>query len=139
MPFKNDPLSPPRPPLLHWWNPPSHDGLLDADIVESVANASDIDKLLWDTHSFYTAMANYVRTCLACRASARRMGLPYGSKQDWWDFVYEADTFLCSIESRLMFILEEMIRRQYKPKKKNKNKNYDKPSSRPLKKRRVFE
>jgi hypothetical protein len=49
------------------------------------------------------------------------MNLPHGTKADWWDFVYEADTFLSRIESRLMFVLDEMTRR-HEPSKKKKSK-----------------
>lgn len=134
---------PPSPPLTHWWSPPSHDGLLDTDVEESVRNVpmEHLDEILWKTHQFYKAMLTYIRTCLACRASAQRMGLPHGTKQDWWDFVYDADNYLSRIESRMMFVLEEMARRHQPKKKKNKSKSKTPPSSpsslRPLKKRRV--
>lgn len=125
---------PPTPPLTHWWNPPSHEGLLDTDI-EHVTNVSfdELDDILWKTHSHYKAMVTYIHTCLACRASARRMGLPYGSKEEWWEFVYQFDIYLSRVESRLMYCLEEMVRRHFPKRKKNKAK----ASSRPLKKRRV--
>jgi hypothetical protein len=50
------------------------------------------------------------------------MNLPHGSKGDWWNFVYEADTYLSRIESRLMFVLDEMTRRHLPSEKKNKRK-----------------
>jgi hypothetical protein len=115
---------PPTPPLTYFWSPPDHGGLLDVDVEETVRDVplEALDALLWDTHNYFQAMLKYVRNCLACRASAKRMNLPHGSKGDWWNFVYEADTYLSRIESRLMFVLDEMTRRHLPSEKKNKRK-----------------
>ena len=115
----------PSPPLVYWWKPPSHDGLLDIDVEESNIPTERLDIILWEHHKLYREIAKYIRNCIACRDSARRMGLPYGTKQEWWDFISEANTYIARIESRMMFVLEEMTRRYPKPPE----------ASRPLKKR----
>lgn len=105
---------PPTPPLVHFWNAPCHEGVLDDDLEEArirTAPPEHLDYLLWAHHKFYRKMSSYIRKCLACRDSARRVGLPSGSKQDWMDFVDDTNTYLCTIESRMMYVLEEMTRR----------------------------
>jgi hypothetical protein len=105
---------PPKPPLVHFWNAPCHEGLLDDDLEEHyvrTAPAERLDCLLWKHYRFYQSMSSYIRKCLACRDSARRIGLPSGTKQGWMDFVDETNTYLCTIESRMMYVLEEMMRR----------------------------
>jgi hypothetical protein len=104
---------PPEPPVAHWFNAPSHDGILDGDIQDIVPHATNerLDQILWAHQRYYQSMAHYIRTCLACRDSARRMGEPSGTKTEWWDFVFETEFFLSTIESRMMFVVEEMARR----------------------------
>jgi hypothetical protein len=105
---------PPTPPLVHFWNAPYHGGLLDDDLEEArirTVPSEQLDYLLWKHHKFYRKMSSYIRKCLACRDSTRHMGLPSGSKQDWMDFVDATNTYLCTIESRMMYVLEEMTRR----------------------------
>jgi len=129
----------PKPPLVHRWNPPSHDGLLDTDVEEKARGASKekLDNILWETGKFYKAMAKYIKTCLACRSSARRMGLPYGTKQEWKVFVDEVYFYMSCIESRMTFVLDELARLTYPS---TKRKTLKQPrSSRPLKKRPVAE
>jgi hypothetical protein len=108
---------PPTPPLVDFWNAPHHESVLDDDLEENpirTVPSEHLDYLLWAHHKFYRKMSSYIRKSLACRDSARRMGLPSGSKQDWVDFVDETNTYLCTIESRMMYVLEEMMRRYSK-------------------------
>jgi len=105
---------PPEPPVAHWWTAPSHDGLLDTDILLVVrsANREQLEQELLDHQRYYLSMGYYVRQCLVCRDSARRMGQPSGNKQEWWEFVWDIDEYLCVIESRMMCVVEEMKRQR---------------------------
>ena len=106
---------PPKPPLAHFCNAPCHEGLLDDDLEEHcvrTASSNQLEHLLWKHYRFYQSMASYICKCLACRDAARHLGLPSGTKQGWIDFVDETNTYFCTIESRMIYILEEIMRRR---------------------------
>ena len=107
-------MDPPEPPLAHWLTPPSHNGLLDTDIVVMARFGSneELNQCLLDHQRYYQSMAHYIRQCVAFRDSARRAGQASGDKNQWWDFIYEVDTYFCMIESRMMYLVEEMVRRR---------------------------
>jgi hypothetical protein len=107
-------MDPPEPPFAQWLTPPSHNGLLNTDIlvVARFDSNEELNQCLLNHQRYYQSMAHYIRQCVAFRDSAQRAGQVSGDKDQWWDFIYQLETFFCIIESRMMYLVEEMVRRR---------------------------